>query len=205
MDYLEREIIAWLAILLGAYFLSRAVVNKREKGAMKELLGLRIDKVKFFRNFFIQRLEGIVGFSFVLIGVGIHLYVLIRRAQQSEHVNDPQEALWHALAYLGYAIVAMVAITFLMHWICSFFSRRIFLDILAYLMVRYDYRVEEDPDLLKQIGDMLGVEHAEDDTVQSYTKRIREGLKLHEIETRLRERGKVPARFTRGGSDNPLD
>ncbi len=205
MDYLEREIIAWLSILLGVYFLARAIVNKREKGAMKELLGLQIDKVKFFRNFFIQRLESIVGFSFVLIGVGIHLYVLIRRAQQSAQLNDPQEALWHALAYLGYAVVAMVAITFLMHWICSFFSRRIFLDILGYLMVRYDYRVEEDPDLLKQIGDILDIEHADDDTVTSYTKRIKERLKLTEIEARLREQGKSPASLSRGQDGDPLD
>ena len=88
----------------------------------------------------------------------------------------------------------MIAITFLMHWICSYFSRRIFIDILGYLMVRYDYRLEDDPDLLKQIGDILGVEHADDDTVQSYTKRIEQQLKLREIETRLKERGKLPAR-----------
>ena len=69
MPYHERQIVAWLAILLGAYFLARATGSKREKHAMKELLGVPLDKVKFFRNFFIQRLESIVGFLFVLIGV----------------------------------------------------------------------------------------------------------------------------------------
>ena len=80
----ERGIVAWLCILVGAWFLFRATVNKRQKNAMKELLGVQIDKIKFFRNYFIQRLEGIVGFSFVLIGVGIHLYVIIRQAQTYE-------------------------------------------------------------------------------------------------------------------------
>ncbi|MFV1958730.1 MAG: hypothetical protein ACC662_04885 [Planctomycetota bacterium] len=200
MHYSEREIIAWLAILVGAWFLARAGVGKREKGAMKELLGLRIDKVKFFRNFFIQRLESIVGFSFVLIGVGIHIYVLIRRAQQGSAHNDPQEALRYAISYVAFAVLAMLMITALMHWICSYFSRRIFLDILGYLMVRYDYRLEEDPDLLKQIGDILGVEHREDDSVESYTQRIEEELKLTGIEARLRARGKLPARRLRPGS-----
>jgi hypothetical protein len=189
-----REILAWLCILIGAYFLARATVNKRQRNAMKELLGVSIDKVKFFRNYFIQRLESIVGFSFVLIGVGIHLYVKVRQWQSVEADGGPGEAIQDVVSYLGYAILAMVAITLLMHWICSFFSRRIFLDILGYLMVRYDYRLQHDPDLLVQIGEMLGVKRSEDDTVDSYTQRIEEALKVNEIQARLRARGKKPAR-----------
>ena len=39
----ERGIVAWLCILVGAWFLFRATVNKRQKNAMKELLGVQID------------------------------------------------------------------------------------------------------------------------------------------------------------------
>lgn len=194
MSFIERQIIAWLCILVGTWFLARATVNKRQKSAMKELLAVPIDKIKFFRNYFIQRLESIIGFSFVLIGVGIHLYVLIRQAQDAEEAGNPPEALMDAASYLGYALVAMVVITVVMQWICSFFSRRIFLDILAYLMVRYDYRLEEDPDLLMQIGDMLGVRRSENDTVDTYTRRIEETLKLDDIQTKLKARGKRAAR-----------
>ncbi len=197
VQYVERQIIAWLAILLGVFFLSRALTGKREKGAMKELLGLEIDKVKHFRNFFMQRLESIVGFSFVLIGVGIHLYVLIRQSQHASASNDSQAALADAGYYLAFAVVAMVAITVAMHAICSYFSRRIFLDIVGYLMVRYNYRLEDDPALLKQIGDILRLEHQPDDTVQTYTRKIEESLRLQEIEARLAARGKLPARRAR--------
>lgn len=197
MHYLERQIIGWLAILLGAFFLARSIAAKREKGAMKELLGVQVDKVRIFRDFFQQRLESLVGFSFVLIGVGIHLYILIREAQISTASNDPQKALGDALSYLGFAVLAMVAITLAMQWICSWFSRRIFLDLLGYLMVRYDYRLEDDPALLKQIGDILGVKQAAEDTVQTYTERIEEGLRLADIEGRLRARGKLPKRRVR--------
>ena len=78
MEHFERQIVAWLGILLGAWFLARAAQTKREKLAMKELLGVQVDKVKVFRNFFMQRLEAIVGFSFVLFGVGTHIYVIVR-------------------------------------------------------------------------------------------------------------------------------
>jgi hypothetical protein len=60
--------------------------------------------------------------------------------------------------------------------------------------VRYDYRVEEEPDLLVQIGDLLGVERTEDDTVETYTRRIEDALKLHETQEKLRARGKKALR-----------
>jgi hypothetical protein len=186
----ERQIIAWLAILLGAYFFARALGSKRDKHAMKELLGVPIDKVKFFRNFFIQRLEAIAGFLFTLVGVGIHLYVQVREAQDRHNARNPQEALSQILLYLGIAVVVMLLITWVMQAICSYFARKTFLDILAYLMVRYDYRVAEDPRLLMQIGKMLGLRGLEDDTVESYTKRIEAGLHLEEIRERLRAMGK---------------
>jgi len=137
----------------------------------------------------------------VLVGVGIHLYVLMRKAQalSSPGANDPQVALRDALTYLGAAVLAMAAITMAMHWICATLSRRTFLEILGYLMVRYDYRLADDPGLLKQIGEILGVAREPDDTVQSYTQRIEEGLRLKEIEETLRQRGKLPARRVGNG------
>ena len=194
MSQFERQIIAWLCILVGAWFLARATVNKRQRSAMKELLGVPIDKVKFFRNYFIQRLESMIGFAFVLVGVGIHLSALIRRWQIAAGESNAPEVVWDAATYLGFAVVAMVAITVAMQWICSYFSRRIFLDILGYLMIRYDYRVEEDPDLLVQIGDMVGVERSDEDTVETYTRRIEAALKLPEIQDKLRAQGKKPMR-----------
>jgi uncharacterized membrane protein len=192
MPYHERQIVAWLFILVGAYFLARAVGSKREKHAMKELLGVRIDKVKFFRNFFIQRLESIVGFVFVLVGVSVHLYVHVRQAQQASAYNDPKEALRDIGGYLLVAVFAMLVITAVMHVICSYFAKRTFLDILGYLMVRYKYRIEDDPDLLVQIGNILGAKEGDEETIESYTKRIEEGLHLDEIRARLQAKGKIP-------------
>ena len=192
MDYAERQIIAWLCILVGAYFLAKATVGKRDKNQMRALLGLSTDKVKGFRNFFVQRLERIVGFLFVLIGVAIHIYVVIREAQQAKGVNDPQEALADISTYLAIGIGVMLVITVLMHWICSYFARKIFLDLLGYLMVRQRYELVHDPQLMKQIGEMLGVERTDEDTVETYTERLEAALKLDAIRAQLLKRGKLP-------------
>ncbi len=191
MEYEQRQIIAWLAILIGAFFLAKSVARRREKGQMRELLGLPTDKVKRFRNFFVQRLERIVGFLFMLIGVGLHIYVLIRHSQKVTGSNNPQEALGEISTYLAVGIVVMLVIAALMHWICSYFARRIFLDILAYYMVRMGYRLDDDPNLMKQIGEMLGLEREENDTVETYRTRIETSLRLDRIRARLLARGKL--------------
>ncbi len=191
MEYYQRQIIAWLAILIGAFFLAKSVARRREKGQMRELLGLPTDKVKRFRNFFVQRLERVVGFLFMLIGVGLHIYVVIRQSQKETGANDPQEALGEISTYLAIGIVVMLFIAALMHWVCSYFARRIFLDILGYYMVRQGYRLDDDPILMKQIGEMLGLKRDEDDTVETYGSRIEEGLKLDGIRARLLARGKL--------------
>jgi hypothetical protein len=190
-DYFERQIIGWLAVLVGAFFLAKSVARRREKGQMRELLGLPTDKVKSFRNFFVQRLERIVGFVFVLVGVGVHLYVVVRQAQKEHGGNDPQQALTDITTYLAIACVATLFLAAAMHWICSYFARRIFLDILAYYMVRLGYRLDDDPALMQQIGDMLGIARREDDTVESYRERIAKGMRLDDIRARLLGRGKA--------------
>ena len=202
MDYFERQIIAWLAILVGAFFLAKSVARRREKGQMRELLGLPTDKVKRFRNFFVQRLERIVAFVFILVGVGLHIYVLVREAQKASGDNDPQAALGDISTYLAIGIVLMLLIAALMHWICSYFARRIFLEILGYYMVRQGYRLDDDPDLMKQIGEMVGAEYGPEDTVETYRERIEGALKLDDIRARLLARGKL-AELEANGADSP--
>lgn len=192
MPYYERQIIAWLLIAMGAFFLARAVVGKRERGHLKELLGVRVDKVKGFRDFIIQRLDALAGFAFVLAGVGIHLYVLVREAQATRSSAAAHEALADILAWLGGALVAAVLIAAAIHWVTAHTSKRIFLENLAYLIVRYRFRIEEDPDLLLQIGDMLEVHRSGEDTIESYARSIEARLDLDGVRARLIARGKLP-------------
>src|SRR5262245_9864299 len=172
IQYLAREIVAWCLILLGAFFLAKSIVVKGQKWTMKELLGLRVDKLKVFRNLIIQRLEAGFGFLFVLTGVAIHLYILLRK-YQDQHVG---EAYQHLAVWLGGTIAAMAVLAVLFHVGCKYVSRKSFLEILAYLVVRYRYRIEEDQELLKQIGELVEVERRDDDTVETYAARVEERL-----------------------------
>ena len=89
-------------------------------------------------------------------------------------------------------LMTLLFIAVFMHWLTTSFSRRIFLENLAYLMVRQNYNLADDPDLMVRIGDILGEPRRADDTVESYTARLQKKLKLDEIRARLLEQGKLP-------------
>lgn len=186
MQYIAREILAWCLILLGTFFLAKSIVSKGQKWTMKELLGLRIDKLKAYRNHIIQRLEAAFGFFFVFCGVSIHLYILLRRYLDKQ----PTEAYGHVAEYLGGTLLAIVVLAVAFHYVCKWVSRRSFVEILAYLVVRYRYRLGDDQALLKEIGEVLHVEHRDDDTVESYTERVEAAMGLEQVRARLRARNK---------------
>ena len=187
MQYLAREILAWCLILLGTFFLAKAIVSKGDKWTMKELLGLRIDKLKAYRNHIIQRLEAAFGFFFILAGVSIHLYVLLRKSLDDK---NPREAYGHIAEYLGGTVLAMVVLAVVFHYVCKYVSRKSFVEILAYLVVRYRYNIEDDQDMLKEIGEVLKVAHHADDTVESYTQRVEDAMGLEAVRERLRAKHK---------------
>jgi putative effector of murein hydrolase LrgA (UPF0299 family) len=187
MQYLAREILAWCLILLGTFFLAKSIVTKGQKWTMKELLGLRIDKLKAFRNHIVQRLEAAFGFFFVLAGVAIHLYVLLRKGLDTK---GPREAYGHIAEYLGGTILAMVVLAVVFHYVCKWVSRKSFVEIFAYLVVRYRYRIDEDQLMLKELGEVLKVEHRADDTVESYAGRVEAAMGLEAVRERLARRDK---------------
>ena len=182
MQYLSREILAWCLILVGTFFLAKAIITKGQKWAMKELLGLPVDKLKAFRNHFNQRIEAVFGFALVFLGVVFHLYILLRKSL--EHM-PPKEAYGHIAEYLVLAVGAMVLLTIVIHYACKFVAKKSFVEILSYLVVRYRYHVDDDEALLKELGEILDVEHRDDDTVESYAQRVEDRMGLEKIRARL--------------------
>ena len=187
MQYLSREVLAWCLILVGTFFLAKAIITKGQKWAMKELLGLPVDKLKAFRNHFNQRIEAVFGFALVFLGVVFHLYILLRRSLDQK---GPREAYEHIAEYVGLAIGAMVLLTIVIHYVCKFVAKKSFVEILSYLVVRYRYHVDDDEELLKELGEILDVEHRDDDTVESYAQRVEDRMGLEKIRARLKAKNK---------------
>ena len=85
---------------------------------------------------------------------------------------------------------AMVLLTIVIHYVCKFVAKKSFVEILSYLVVRYRYHVDDDEELLKELGEILDVEHRDDDTVESYAQRVEDRMGLEKVRARLKAKNK---------------
>jgi len=157
------------ANILGAFFLAKAIIAKNPRIMIREILNLRVDHLKVFRNYLIQKLEAIAGFVFIFFGSGLQIY------QVGEGADAGASGLGLTLVI---TILVMGLIALMFHAVCSFFARRIFIDLLRDMVIRHRYPLHREEALTKQIGEILKIPTGEDETVESYAAKVRDKLHL---------------------------
>jgi hypothetical protein len=159
------------ANILGAFFLAKAIIAKNPRTMIREILDLKVDHLKAFRTYLIQKLEAVAGFLFLFLGAGLQIY--------AANADTPaEEPGWGLTIALTLAVMALIALTF--HAVCSFFARRIFMELLRDMVVRHRFPLHREEALTKQIGEILRIPTSEDETVESYARKVRQRLDLPE-------------------------
>jgi hypothetical protein len=181
-QYVAREILAWCLVLLGAFFLAMSIVTKGQRWTMRDLLGLPTDRLKSFRHHIAQRIQAWLGFGFVFSGVSIHLYILLRRYWDTKNART---ALEDAGKWLLGTVGAMALLALALHYVVKLVARKSFVDLLALVVARHDVRLEDDQELLKEVGDILEVKRRDDDTIESYVERVESAMRLERARARL--------------------
>lgn len=168
--------------ILGAFFLAKSVLWKAPRHMMRELIGVPVDRYKTFRHYVAGRIEAIVGFGFLAVGAGLQI------AGRVQEADDGQSR--GLLFWIAASLVGIGAIAGLLYWIIRRMSRRVFLDLFVEQVKRRNWPFHDDPELLRELGEMLELPRQPDDTVDSYQARIRErlGLPPRKGGTRLRRR-----------------
>ena len=199
-QYVTREMLAWCLFLLGTFFLAMSVVTKGQRWTMRDLLGLPTDRLKAFRHHIAQRIQAWLGFSCVFSGVSIHLYILLRRYWDAKSART---ALEDAGLYLLGTVAAMAVLAVALHYVVKLVARKSFVELLALVVARHDVHLEDDQELLKEVGDILEVKREEDDTVESYVERVERAMDLEKARAhiqRTERSGSADASPARGDS-----
>jgi hypothetical protein len=156
--------------VLGAFFLAKGVIWKAPRYLMRELIGVPVERFKTFRHYIAGRIETILGFVFLAFGAGLQMAAEVRRA-------GPGEAGSLLLGVLlGLAAVAAVAVA--LYLVVRRLAKRIFLEIFVEQVRRRQWPFQEDPELLRELGEILDLPRGEGDSVDSYQARVREKLGL---------------------------
>ncbi|MHC4925269.1 MAG: hypothetical protein ACYTG4_14530 [Planctomycetota bacterium] len=156
--------------ILGGFFLAKAILWKAPRFMMRELIGVPVERYKTFRHFLAGRIEAITGFVLLSFGAGLQI---AGRVQQADSELARSLVFWIVLSLVGIAIVAA-----LLYYAIRRVARNVFLRIFAEQVKRRNWPFHDDPELLREVGEMLELPRQEDDTVDTYSARVREKLGL---------------------------
>jgi len=102
--------------------------------------------------------------------------------QRRKKLIEPRLQLKFAAIFFVTAGIAVltqiIVIGFLLHQITRFFSGQIFVEQLRFIVLKHGFPLESDEGLVRELGKILRVKLEEDDTVESYTERVRAKMKL---------------------------
>jgi len=167
MEPSKIRVIAYCCMILGSFFLMKSILFKSPKFVLHELLRFKVSKSRFFRRYISQKLEAIIGFVFFAAGCAQLIYVELATLDQLS---------WWGVG--GVTFLAIIVIGFLLHQITRFFSGQIFVEQLRFIVLKHGFPLESDEGLVRELGKILRVKLEEDDTVESYTERVRAKMKL---------------------------
>ncbi len=156
--------------ILGAFFLAKSVIWKAPRYMMRELIGVPVERYKTFRYYIAGRIEAIVGFVFLAVGAGLQMAGTVHSA--------PQGQVRSLLFWILVSLAAIGGMAAALYFLIRAIARRVFLSIFTEQVRRRDWPFQEDPELLREVGEMLEIPRTEEDTVDTYQDRVRERLGL---------------------------
>lgn len=154
--------------ILGAFFLMLSIIVKSPRTIMREILGMKVDRLKTFKYFIAQRLEAMLGFLCILLGSAFLLYAQLAEVPARRNVG----------VYLVVTVLVMGIVGLLLYRSCSALSKWIFVRLFRTYATRHRFPLHRDEDLLKELGEILEIPRDEEETIETYAKKIRSRLDL---------------------------
>ena len=173
MEPSKIRVIDYCCMTLGSFFMMKSILVKSPKFVLHELLRFKVSKSRFFRRYISQKLEAIIGFVFFSLGCALLVYLELTALGQLE---------WWKVG--GLTVLAILLIGVLLHQITRFVSGQIFVEHMRFMVLKHGYHLANDEGLVQELGKVLRVKRTEDDTVESYTDRVRTKMKLPETTPR---------------------
>jgi len=173
------RVIALCCWILGAFFVCKSISIKTPKYVLHELLAFKVNKSRFFRKYISQKLEAIIGFVFFFVGSALMIYLEVEAlGAKEEPAGASGFSNWWAV--IGVTVVTMLAIAILLSKITRFFSGKIFVEHMRFMVETHKYPLENDEALVLELGKVMRIPRDENDTIESYGEKVRAKMNLTE-------------------------
>jgi hypothetical protein len=121
-----------------------------------------------------------MGLVFLFVGFGLLTYLEVEAlAAREEAGGEPAtRGFTNWWGVIGVTTAVMLLIAYLLSRVTRFFSGKIFVEMMRFMVTTHAYPLEKDEALVRELGRIMRVKREDEDTVESYCDRVRQKMKL---------------------------
>jgi hypothetical protein len=158
--------------ILGSFLLANAILFRHPRRMVEELFSGGKRELRPIREYIFHRVQVSLGFLYLLAGFCFQLYGLTA----SPASTGPPAGAEFPTTWVGLVLLSAVALVVLGWWL----SHALFRYYVRGYLMRSPFDFETEVKLAREVGELLGLDTASDETVQSYVARLRRKLGLLE-------------------------
>jgi len=168
------RVIAYCSLILGTFFITKSISIKTPKYVLHELLSFKVNRSRFFRKYISQRLDSVIGFMFCFLGFALLLYLEVQALGEAPSPSGFDN--WWLV--ISITVVAILGIALLLSRIARYFSNKVFIENIRFMIETHNYPLENDEAFVLELGRVMRVRRDEEDTVESYAAKVRAKMRV---------------------------
>ncbi|MGC6488989.1 MAG: hypothetical protein ACON4Z_15175 [Planctomycetota bacterium] len=159
MDNPELVVVGLTCNVVGVFFLANSIRFREPRKALRDSLGVAGRSLLKVRDTALNNMQVIIGFLFLTTGFLLQVV-----------------AQWDMRMSTLLSCAGIIAFAGAVYGIGAYSSRRAFRRLLREFFQSQPWSFQDDMELTKEIGEILGVRHTKDMTVEAYVHRVRQAL-----------------------------
>lgn len=159
MENPELAVIGLTCNVVGVFFLANSIRFREPRKAMEDVLGFAPKSLDRVRDTALNNMQVIIGFLFLTTGFLLQVV-----------------AKWDMEISTLLFCVGIIGVAVAVYAIGAYSSRRAFRKLLREFFQGHKWSFTDNMALTKEIGEVLGVQHTPDMTVEEYAQKVQKAL-----------------------------
>lgn len=167
----DWSVLGLVSAIVGAFLIANATLFEHPRRLVARYFGRQTGRLQSVREYVYSRVQTTLGFTFLLAGFSLQL-VGRYQTRAEAFSGNPAEPL--SMAWVGLIVIVAVGLLFSGWWWSLWAFRR-------YVREYFNQNprdLESEPTTAREIGELFGIDPREDDTVEAYVARLRQGADL---------------------------
>ena len=190
MDPSVAVVVGLAMNVVGIFFLANSIIFRKPKQVLEEFFGVDRGSLHLIKDYVLNKIQVVIGFLFLTGGF------VLQAVGAWQKIHDQATVL---LICGGIFVTAV-----LVYIVGAHYSRRSFRKYLRSFFRTHEFSFTANMALTKEIGQIFGIPHQPDETVEAYVQKVRRYLQLPQEQggsnkPEKRREAAVAAALGRGG------